>query len=123
MNTVLAALDSSAADRPVIETTLGVADLVGASVRAVQVGDGPALNAKGVASMAGVPSAPSRWTGGEGVAGGARRGGCRRRCGRGARVSSRAPTPAHYPASRTRTPAVPRCGTSAFVGRKRVDSP
>jgi nucleotide-binding universal stress UspA family protein len=55
MTTVLAALDCSAADRPVIETALGVAELLGVSVRAIHVGEGPAATAEGVASMAGVP--------------------------------------------------------------------
>jgi nucleotide-binding universal stress UspA family protein len=55
MNTVLAALDCSAADRPVIETALGVADLLDATVRAVHVGEGPAVTAEGAASTAGVP--------------------------------------------------------------------
>jgi nucleotide-binding universal stress UspA family protein len=52
MNTVIAALDSSAADRPVIETALGLAELLGASVKAVHVGAGAAATAKGVAAMA-----------------------------------------------------------------------
>ena len=55
MRTVLAALDCSAADRPVIETALGVAELLGASVKAVHVGEGPAVTAEGAASMAGGP--------------------------------------------------------------------
>lgn len=55
MNTVLAALDCSAADGPVMETALGVAELLGAAVKAVHVGEGPAVTAEGAAAMAGVP--------------------------------------------------------------------
>lgn len=41
MRTVLAALDTSAAARPVLETALGLAELTGATVAAVHVHDGP----------------------------------------------------------------------------------
>jgi nucleotide-binding universal stress UspA family protein len=41
MRTVLAALDASAAARPVLETALGLGELTGATVEAIHIRDGP----------------------------------------------------------------------------------
>lgn len=55
MRTVLAAVDASAAARPVLETALGFAELTGASVEAVHVGDGATDTPASLAERAGVP--------------------------------------------------------------------
>lgn len=55
MRTVLAAIDASAAARPVLETALGFAELTGASVEAVHVGDGATDTPASLADRAGVP--------------------------------------------------------------------
>jgi nucleotide-binding universal stress UspA family protein len=52
---ILAGLDSSAADRPVIETALGLAALLDASVDALHVNDDAVSTAVNVASWADVP--------------------------------------------------------------------
>lgn len=55
MRTVLAALDSSAAARPVLETALGVGELTGAEVEAVHVREGSVETLESLAARAGVP--------------------------------------------------------------------
>ncbi|MBD0293280.1 MAG: universal stress protein [Jiangellaceae bacterium] len=54
MKTVLAALDASAAARPVLETALGFARLTDATVHAVHVTDGPVTTPESLATRAGV---------------------------------------------------------------------
>jgi hypothetical protein len=55
MKTVLAALDASPAARAVVETALGVGDLMGADVEAVHVGRRPAETLETLAAHHGVP--------------------------------------------------------------------
>jgi nucleotide-binding universal stress UspA family protein len=55
MRTILAAIDSSAAARAVLETALGVGELTDATVEAVHVRDGPPETAKAVAAWSHVP--------------------------------------------------------------------
>ncbi len=55
MRTVLAALDASAAARPVLETALGIARLTGATVEAVHVPDGSVETPESLATRSGVP--------------------------------------------------------------------
>jgi nucleotide-binding universal stress UspA family protein len=55
MRTVLAALDASAAARPVLESALGIADLAGAKVEAVHVPEGSGEAVEWLADRAGVP--------------------------------------------------------------------
>jgi nucleotide-binding universal stress UspA family protein len=55
MRTVLAAIDSSAAARAVLETALGVGELADAQVEAVHVRDGPPDTAKALAAWSHVP--------------------------------------------------------------------
>lgn len=55
MSVVLAALDSSAAARPVLETALGLGQLTGARVEAVHVQDGPSETPETLAARSGVP--------------------------------------------------------------------
>ena len=54
MRTVLAALDASAAARPVLETALGIAEMTGATVAAVHVRDGSTDTPASLASRSGV---------------------------------------------------------------------
>jgi nucleotide-binding universal stress UspA family protein len=53
--TVLAALDTSAAARPVLETALGLAELTGATVEAVHIRDGPVDTPEGLTTHEDVP--------------------------------------------------------------------
>lgn len=55
MRTVLAALDASAAARPVLEAALGIAELTGATVEAVHVHDGSTDTPGSLATRSGVP--------------------------------------------------------------------
>jgi nucleotide-binding universal stress UspA family protein len=55
MRTILAALDSSPAARPVIETALGLGERLDAAVAAVHVTDGPTNGAERAAAAEGVP--------------------------------------------------------------------
>ena len=55
MRTVLAALDASAAARPVLETALGIGELTGATVEAVHVQDGPIEHPEWLAAHGDVP--------------------------------------------------------------------
>jgi nucleotide-binding universal stress UspA family protein len=55
MRTVLAALDASAAARPVLETALGLGRLTGANVEAVHVGDGSVETPATLAARRDVP--------------------------------------------------------------------
>jgi nucleotide-binding universal stress UspA family protein len=55
MRTVLAALDATAAARPVLESALGVAHLMGAAVEAVHVRDGSVETPELLAVRSGVP--------------------------------------------------------------------
>ncbi len=55
MRTILAALDSSPAARPVIETALGLGERLDATVAAVHVTDGPTNEAERAAAAEGVP--------------------------------------------------------------------
>lgn len=55
MNIVLAALDTSAVARPVLETALGIGELFGAAVEAVHVADGLAETPGALAARSGVP--------------------------------------------------------------------
>jgi hypothetical protein len=55
MRTVLAALDCTAAARPVLEVALGMGQLTGSEVEAVHVSDGPVDTAQGLAERLGVP--------------------------------------------------------------------
>ncbi len=54
MRTVLAALDASAAARPVLETALGIGELMGATVEAVHVREGPVETPEWLAAHDGV---------------------------------------------------------------------
>ena len=54
MSTILAALDTSAAARPVLETAVGMSQLTGAGVEAVHVLDGSAETPEALAARAGV---------------------------------------------------------------------
>lgn len=55
MTTVLAALDSTAVARPVLETALGIGRLMGASVEVVHVPDGPPDTPRELAERNGLP--------------------------------------------------------------------
>lgn len=55
MTTVLAALDNTAAARPVLETALGVGRLTGATVEVIHVGDGSSETPQALADRSGVP--------------------------------------------------------------------
>lgn len=55
MTIVLAALDSTAVARPVLETALGIGRLMGAAIEAVHVGDGPPDTPRELAKRNGIP--------------------------------------------------------------------
>jgi nucleotide-binding universal stress UspA family protein len=55
MRTVLAALDTTAAARPVLETALGLAELTGATVKAVHIRDGPPETPEWLSAHSSVP--------------------------------------------------------------------
>jgi nucleotide-binding universal stress UspA family protein len=55
MRTVLAALDTTPAARPVLETALGLAELTGANVEAIHIRDGPVDTPEWLAARGAVP--------------------------------------------------------------------
>lgn len=55
MSTTLAALDASAAARPVLETALRIAEMTGTEVEALHIGDGSSETPESLAERAGVP--------------------------------------------------------------------
>ena len=55
MTTILAALDTSAAARPVLETAVRIGEMMGVGVEAVHVADGPTETPEALARRAGVP--------------------------------------------------------------------